>query len=434
MALSDADGRVRLAQFPTASGELTASSRSLLYLQRQNDRPGKSVSVWSGPDAVAQYLLHDPFEDEVQGRLIQSLKSYIAARSFTGTEIFGRHYRVEDLLAKMLTDLRVRASEAFGFEVSRAVAGRPVWFVSADTEDDNSFAEDRLRRAFLQAGWTDVQFALEPVAAAQSYAAGAAGSQLSAGDLLLIGDFGGGTTDFSLLRCGGPGQPQRVLCSTGVGLAGDAFDARIVRYTVAPAFGAGSVERSRPNTPDRRIPALPAWVYTSLERWHLLSFLQTRPTMELLRTAAMRAAEPEKIAALRTLVQRDLGFRLHQSVQRAKVALSAAEQTELVFAEEGLNLRVMVTRAEFEGWIAPELARIRDSLAALLAEAGVDAGAVQHVFLTGGTSQVPAVQRVFTRELPSARIYRGEVFTSVADGLALLAAHAFPSSAAGPSR
>ncbi|GAA3753281.1 Hsp70 family protein [Terriglobus aquaticus] len=429
VALAAADGSVRFAQF-AAPGGLTASSRSLLYLQRQSTRPGKPVRVWSGPEAIARHLEHDPFDDDVQGRLIQSLKSYLAARSFTGTEIFGRHYRMEDLLAKMLGDLRVRASEAFGIEVTRAVAGRPVWFVNADTEDDNAFAEERLRAAFLQAGWTDVQFALEPVGAAHSYAARLAGNAAAEdtaaqragnGDLLLVGDFGGGTTDFTLVRMGAAGERHTVLRSTGVGLAGDAFDARIVRYAVAPAFGFGSVERALPGVPDKRIPALPAWIYTSLERWHLLSFLQTRQTMELLRTAEMRAAEPEKIAALRTLVQRDLGYRLHGAVQRAKVELSRSDSTEFVFREEGLDVRVQITRGEFEEWIAPELGRIQASLDALLQEAGATAGDVGHVFLTGGTSLVPAVRRVFTAGFPGARMEQGEVFTSVAHGLAQLA-------------
>ena len=429
VALAEADGTVRFVQFATPSGP-TASSRSLLYLLRQNTLPGKPVRVWSGPEAIARYLEHDPFEEDRQGRLIQSLKSYLAARSFTGTEIFGRHYRIEDLLAKLLADLRVRASEAFGFNVTRAVAGRPVWFVNAETEDDNAFGEQRLLRAFLQAGWTDVRFALEPVAAAQSYSAGASstaagGAAVHPEDLLLVGDFGGGTTDFSLLRMSGTGLRHTVLGSTGVGLAGDAFDARIIRYAVAPAFGSESVQSTAPGMPEKRIPALPAWIYTSLERWHLLSFLQTRQTVELLRTAVLRAAEPEKIAALRTLVQQDLSYRLHGAVQRAKIDLSSAEQTIFTFREEGLDLELAISRTQFEGWIAPELQRMQQSLTTLLTQTGVDAEAIAHVFLTGGTSLVPAVRRVFTDRFPGARIEQGEAFTSVAHGLACVAAELF---------
>ncbi len=217
------DGVVRLVEFATATGT-TRSSRSVLYL-RKRVGVNRPAQVWSGPSAIEEYLQTDALEDEVQQRLIQSLKSYLAARSFTGTEIFGRRYHVEDLLAKLLGDLRQRASAALGFEVMRAVSGRPVAFVGAETDADNEFAEERLRAAYLQAGFIDVRFAMEPVAAAYAYAA-----DVDREERVLIGDFGGGTTDFSLLKIA-PGE-RTVLGTTGVGLAGDAFDAKIVRYLI----------------------------------------------------------------------------------------------------------------------------------------------------------------------------------------------------------
>lgn len=397
-----------------ASAGVTRSSRSLLYLQRQMQSARKPVAVWSGPEAITQYLAADHFDEEVQGRLIQSLKSYLAVRSFRGTEIFGRHYRLEDLVAKMLWDLRQRASAALGFEVRRAVAGRPVAFVGAETEADNAFAEARLLASFQQAGFTGIRFAMEPVAAAQSYAAEA---EAEAGDVVLVGDFGGGTTDFSLLRISAPGETHTVLANTGVGIAGDAFDARIVRYLVSPELGSESLGRSL----DKLLPALPAWVYANLERWHTLSFLRTRPVMELLRAAEMRALEPKKIAALRAVVEHDLGYRLHQAVQRVKVELSSQTETEFVLREDLVQLRAPVTREQFEGWIAPELRRMEASLDAVLQESGLTADKVDRVFLTGGTSLVPAVRRVFTSRFGEDRVRSGEAFTSVAHGLALLA-------------
>ncbi len=378
----------------------------------------KPVSVWSGPEAIARYLESDHLDDEVQGRLIQSLKSYLAARSFNGTEIFGRHYRVEDLVAKMLSDLRQRASTALGFEVTRAVAGRPVAFVGAESEADNAFAEERLLASFRQAGFTEVEFAMEPVAAAQSYAGRLDAADKTSHGVVLVGDFGGGTTDFSLLRLGAAGEPHTVLANTGVGIAGDAFDARIVRYLVSPALGSDSMAHSL----DRLLPALPAWVYANLERWHTLSFLKTRPVMEMLRTTEMRALEPRKIAALRSVVEHDLGYRLHQAVQRVKVDLSSQAETEFVLEEDAIRLRAPVTRAAFEDWITPELRRMEKSLGDVLASAGLEARQVDYVFLTGGTSLVPAVRRVFTSRFGEDRVHGGEAFTSVAHGLALLAA------------
>ena len=409
VALVAGDGTVRFVEFP-AAGTTMRSSRSVLYLQRSAGARAKPPSVWSGPEAIERYLEADTLEDDVQGRLIQSLKSYLSARNFTGTEIFGRHYRLEDLAAKLLGDLRRRASDALGFEVTRAVVGRPVAFVGAETDEENAFAEGRLGAALAQAGFAEVRFAMEPVAAAYAYR-----SELHREETILIGDFGGGTTDFSLLRMGA-GQ-TRVLGTTGVGLAGDAFDAKIVRYLISPALGSDSMARSM----HKVLPALPAWVYANLERWHTLSFLRTRSVMEMLRTTQKRALEPEKIAALTAVVQHDLGYRLHQAVQRVKVDLSSQTETEFVLDTDALRLQASLTRTQFEGWIAPELQRMERSLEDLLVTTGITTDAVDRVFLTGGTSLVPAVRRVFTGRFGEDCVTSGDVFTSVADGLALMA-------------
>ncbi len=408
------DGVVRMVQFPSLGG-VSASSRSLLYLQRRVHAQGKPVSAWTGAAGIEHYLETDTFDDAVQGRLIQSLKSHLSARSLTGTEIFGRQYQFEDLVARILRDLRLRASEFFGFEVTHALSGRPVMFVGANAEADNDFAVERLSAAYLQAGFTDVEFAMEPVAAAYAYESG-----IERDELLLIGDFGGGTTDFSLLRVGpgmrAGGGPQ-VLGTTGVGIAGDAFDARIVRRLISPALGSDSQARSL----GKLLPALPAWVYANLERWHTLSFLRTREVHAMLRAAERNALEPEKIAALRSVVEHDLGYRLHGAVQRVKVDLSAQEQAEFVLDTDDLHLRTPVSRADFEGWIAPELQRMEARLEALLHTTETERAQVDRVFLTGGTSLVPAVQRVFTSRFGEERVQSGEAFTSVAYGLALMA-------------
>jgi hypothetical chaperone protein len=234
------------------------------------------------------------------------------------------------------------------------MVGRPVRFVGAESEQHDAFAQSRLTRAFEQAGYESIEFAMEPVAAAYAYEA-----TLDHDELILIGDFGGGTSDFSLLRVG-PGirrrgrTPQDLLGNSGLGLAGDAFDARIVRKLVSPALGAGTLLHPA----SKMLPAVPAWIYSNLERWHYLSFLRTRNVTEILKSARARAMEPEKIAALITLVDEDLGFQLHQAVQRLKFELSAAETAEFRFIDGTLELRSIVTRAEFEGWIAEDLASI----------------------------------------------------------------------------
>jgi hypothetical chaperone protein len=413
VAQATSDGRVELASFPF-KGEETQSFRSVLYLEQLKSASGaKRIHSVSGPSAILRYL-----EAEEKGRLIQSLKSHLSSRTLTGTEIFGRRHRLEDLISRMLKDIRAAAEEQFRRPIHSAVVGRPVRFVGADTTDDDDFAAARLREAFTLAGFEHVSFEFEPVAAAYSYEA-----TLDRDELILIGDFGGGTSDFSLLRVG-PGVRRRgrsaddLLGNSGVGLAGDAFDARIVRKLVSPALGSNSEARSL----NKLLPAVPAWIYANLERWHYLSFLRTNNVREILKSARIRALEPEKIEALITLIEEDLGYQLHQAVQHVKFQLSRSQTAEFHFRDGSMDLRIPITRREFEAWIEEDLRAIEACVDGLLKTADIHPREVDRVFLTGGSSFVPAVRRIFATRFGEERISGGNEFTSVAHGLALRAA------------
>jgi hypothetical chaperone protein len=405
-----AGATVDLVRFPRSGGE-TEFFRSVLYMERIRQDGHLRIGSWTGPTAIEHYL-----DAEKKGRLIQSLKSYLSSANLTGTEILGRHFTFEHLIARILTDLRLNAERQFGFEIRSATVGRPVRFVGADNETDDDFAQARLARAFHTAGYEHVDFCMEPVAAAYAYEA-----TLDHDELILIGDFGGGTSDFSLLRVG-PGIRKRgrrsddLLGNAGLGLAGDAFDARIVRKLVSPALGAGTLLHPA----SKMLPAVPAWIYANLERWHYLSFLRTRNVTEILKSAHARALEPDKIEALITLVDEDLGFQLHQAVQRLKYELSSNDTAEFRFNDGSLELRQIVTRAEFETWIADDLAAIENSVDSLFQ--AVSPAEVDRVFITGGTSFVPAVRAIFERRFGADRVRTGNEFTSVARGLALRAA------------
>jgi hypothetical chaperone protein len=411
-------GAVELVSFPTAGGT-TESFRSVLYLEQRKHAGRTQIKGFTGPQAIESYL-----EAEHKGRLIQSLKSYLTSRTLTGTEVFGRRYSVEDLISRILTDLRLNAERQFEQPVRHATVGRPVRFVGAESDEDDAFAVERLRQAFLHAGFESVAFEMEPIAAAYAYE-----STLDHDELILIGDFGGGTSDFSLLHVG-PGVRARgrtakdLLGNNGLGLAGDSFDARIVRKLVSPALGSESFERSYAQAKDRPasiIPAAPAWIYANLERWHYLSFLKTRNVAEILKSARARALEPEKIEALINLIEEDLGYQLHQAVQRLKIELSHHEAAEFRFRDGSMDIVAAVSREEFEGWIADELHSIERCVDRLLAESNILARDVDRVFLTGGTSFVPAVRGIFEVRFGASRVRTGNEFTSVARGLALRA-------------
>jgi hypothetical chaperone protein len=411
--LNSADA-IELAQFPY-SGGLTEAYRSLLYL----DKVAGRIKSWSGPAAIDEYLAA-----ETKGRLVQSLKSFLTSRSLKTTDVFGRRMSLEELIARILRDLREKAEAHFGEPIRGAVVGRPVRFVGAEKDEDNSFAEQRLGAAYRLAGYESVEFELEPVAAAHYYE-----STLDHDELILIGDFGGGTSDFSLLHVGPSIRkrgraPADLLGNSGVGIAGDAFDAQIVRNLVSPALGRGSEARSM----NKVLPAVPNWVYGKLERWHHLSFLRTSAVLNMLSSTRAEAFEPEKIDALLHLIREDLGYELHRAVQRVKRELSEHAEAPFHFSDGVIEIAAMVKRSDFEAWIAEDLAQIEGSVDSLIAASGIAHGEVDMVFLTGGSSFVPAVRRIFESRFGAGRIRTGNEFTSVARGLAVRAASHGPES------
>src|SRR5262249_11101881 len=233
----------------------------------------------------------------------------------------------------------------------RVVVGRPVRFAGEGATDER-LALSRLRSALARAGFDEVVFEYEPVAAAYHYAL-----RLREAEVVMIGDFGGGTSDFSLLRLtpiGSGGSQHHILANAGVGVAGDAFDAKLVRHKVAPLLGRGTSYKN----PFGQVLPVPRWLYAHLERWHHLSFLKSPRTLSLLGDLEREALEPERIRAFSHLVREDLGFRVYRAIERAKHALSDAPASRVAYRDRAVGIDAEVTRAEFERWIEPELSKI----------------------------------------------------------------------------
>lgn len=390
-----------------------AVCRTLLYFEP--DDAGSGVAVSAGARAMDRYV-----ESGGDGRLIQSIKSHLASGHFTRTHIYGRAYQLEDIVAAFIGALRDRSDRPLGH---RAVVGRPVRYWGARDGDDDRRAIERMRGALDLAGFTEVIFEYEPVAAALRY-----GAALERDELVLIADLGGGTTDFCLLRVGpgiDPRDPGSILGTAGIGVGGDAFDGRMVGQVVAPHFGKGTTYRTAFG---RRMP-IPTWLFGRLSNWHHLSFLRTPDTLRLLREVERGAAEPARVRAFHHLVSENLGYPLYRAVERTKVALTSAAHAPFAFAhdpeDDGIDIADDVTVADFDAWIAPDLDTIDGVLDDLLRDTDVAAGAIDRVFTTGGSSLVPAVRARLRRRFGADRFCGGGELTSVATGLALRAQHHF---------
>lgn len=394
VSLRHPDGQVKTLRHPT--GEVFRSILSFWH------GAGGRTEHAAGPAAMAAYL-DEPFEN----RLIMSMKSYLAQGSFTETRIFGRTWELPALIGLFLREL-LAPFRAHLHEADITV-GRPVRFVGERADD--ALGEARLRAAFAAAGLPQISVALEPAAAGQRFA-----HDLAAPAIVLVADFGGGTSDFSVLRFE-PGPPRRVtaLGQAGVGIAGDAFDFRIIDNVVSPHLGKGGTYRVMGNP----LPVPPSW-YTAFARWNQLSLMRAPRTLRDIQDVARNAEDPEALHRLLRFLDEEAGYALYRAVSGVKAALSGADSARLVFHEAGLALDAPITRAEFEGWITPELARIAAAVDAALDDAGLPAGAVDRVFLTGGTSLVPAVRGLFTARFGPGRVVAGGEFVSVAEGLALM--------------
>ena len=387
----------------------TSSFRSILYFPHKDRSSPVKAETKAGPEAISSYL-----EADTKGRLVLSIKSYLASRLFTSTQINGRHYTLEDLIAIILRRLRTGAIEQFGVSAERVVIGRPVRFAGGETEADEAFALDRLRSAAGLAGFLDVSFEFEPVAAAYQYE-----TQLDHDELVLIGDFGGGTSDFTLANLG-PGRRKTgrnpVVGTSGVPIAGDTFDSRIMMKLVAPKLGLGSHYVSL----GKELP-VPVWLYSQLSSWHRTFLLKEPKTMAVLREVKNQASEPEKVSALTHVISENLGYDLYRAVEQTKVELTDKEDADFVFAHGFVNVADRLERWRFESWIQDDIQNIASCIKKLFSEHNVGYGEVGSVFLTGGSSFVPYVRRYFAKTFGPEKMRGGEELTTVAKGLALRA-------------
>jgi hypothetical chaperone protein len=397
----DSGGNTTTMRYPFGVAELDVIRSVLCFW---NDGPKDRVALRHaiGPEAIEAYL-----DDPLESRLMMSLKSWLAQRSFTDTRVFGRVFTLEELIALFLRGILPKhGTQPPG---TLLIAGRPVRF-AGDAPDDG-LGEQRLRIAYATAGWTNVRTALEPEAAGYGFIRG-----LTAPAVVLIGDFGGGTSDFSVLRFE-PGNNRRVepLGHAGIGIAGDTFDYRIVDRVISPRLGKGTTYRLF----DTDLPVPPEY-YSNFARWHRLSLMRAPRTMRDIEAVARTAEHPDRLRALLRLIRDELGYALYRTVSEVKAELSRAETAVLRFTHSGFTIDETITRQDFEHWIAPDIARIDATVQVALTEAGLRENEVDHVFLTGGTSLVPAVRDLFVRRFGADRITGGNEFVSVAEGLALI--------------
>lgn len=347
------------------------------------------------------------------GRLFQSLKTLLRHESFRGTEVFGTHYQIEELVAMILKPMKDAADERAGENVERAVFGRPVRFSERDSENDT--AETRLRTAAGLAGFKDVTFFYEPVGACVEYAMAAERPQK-----LMVVDIGGGTCDVCIMEFGGAQgvgerlQESRVLGVAGVPVAGDAIDREIIRSKLFPAFGS----RARYGPSNLRMPQ---YLFNQILDWQNIYKLNNEETINWLIAAESSSDQPEALRALRCLIQRNYGYPVAREVEAAKKRLSTELETTIDIGRESIEIHEKIERKEFAEIIEMNLEKMLGSIEECERLAEVGSEGIDLVLTTGGTSLVPAIRQMLVDRYGEQRLKQRDTFTSVATGLALVA-------------
>ena len=373
--------------------------RSILFFSESNE--------WHfGANALKRYL-----SEGMRGRFMRSLKRFLPMMSFEETYLGTRRVKLEELIGVFLREMRQRANAYYGVDVRRAMLGRPARF--ADEPEADTLAQHRLQQAAQFAGFEEVHFCPEPVAAAYDFK-----SRLTEPKVVLIADFGGGTSDFTVTRLTPRQTHADVLAIGGVSVAGDAFDGAIMRHKVSRHFGAEVTYRMPFG---KNVLTMPRSLMESLCSPADTCLLARRDIMSFLRDVrggSLGVDDKRHIDQLLCLVEDSLGFQVFEAIERTKRALSEHEETFVRFDYPGIELCEPITCAEFQCFSAVQVSTILERLDQTVAASGLRAEDIDLVCCTGGTARVAGLKAAVLSRFNPAQIIRLRSLHSVIQGLA----------------
>tara|TARA_R110000868_G_scaffold117600_12_gene312396 strand:+ start:16954 stop:18207 length:1254 start_codon:yes stop_codon:yes gene_type:complete len=376
--------------------------RSLIFTPEKN-------KFYFGSEAI------DKYQDSAgDGRFFRSLKKFLPEPGFKGTEVFGERMKIEDLIATILRDMKTKADQQVGKNVENVVLGRPALY-SLDLKNDQ-LAEDRMRRAAELVGFKRIEFCPEPIAAGLNVEADGLSKNV------LVCDFGGGTSDFTLLKTGTERfTKENVLGLSGVFVAGDAIDGRVMRDFISAHFGKNITYKAPMGSNVLRFPKI---LLTKLCNPAHIAFLKERDTWEQLKELELWSVGDEDqryFNQLFALIEEQLGYPVYAQIEKSKIELGEKSSTFYQFKNSSIDIDQPIHRSEFENAIEPELENIFESLEKVFAQSELSHKDIDEVRITGGTGQMPLVQKKLVSLFGEEKIIRNDAFQSVVQGLGLYA-------------
>lgn len=388
-------------QVPTPTADNQAILRRAVALNREEDIDVLPNSVQFGLASLAQYVA-DP--EDVW--FVKSPKSFLGASGLKPQQVAF----FEDLVCATMLHIRQTAEQQSDTAITQAVIGRPINFQGLGGDDANQQAQGILARAAGRAGFKDVEFQFEPVAAGLEFEA-----TLTQETRVLVVDIGGGTTDCSMLLMGPEWHDKAdrsgsLLGHSGCRVGGNDLDIMLAFKELMPLLGAGGETEK-----GIALPALPWWNAVAINDVPAQSDFYAQASRKQLNELMRDAAEPQKVARLLKVWQQRLGYRLVRAAEESKIALS--EQPEmraaLDFIEQSLDTRI--TLPGFTAAINQPLERIMEQVTMALDASGTRPDVI---YLTGGSARSPVLRQALQARLPDIPLTSGDDFGSVTAGLA----------------
>jgi len=349
-----------------------------------------------------------------EGRYMRALKSLLGAPLMRERRNYlGEKLDFIDIVARFLAQVKAAAQAQTGVEFDRALSGRPVRFHGDDAR--NAQAEVDLREAYERAGFSDVAFMYEPEAAALANRA-----VLGEGDLGLIVDIGGGTSDFTLFRNEADGID--ILASHGVRLGGTDFDRVLSLETVMPLLGRGSEIR---HAFGNETHTAPSTIFNDLATWQKIQFLYAPDSRRLAKDLLQYAVEPEKFERLTSVLEDELGHDIAFAVEAGKIGANTSGTGKIDLGVVERKLTAELTDARLEALLSGMTGEMATAARATVAQAGVAPEAVTHLVFVGGSSLMRVTQATLSGAFEQAQVHHGSALTAIVDGLGLAAEEAF---------
>ncbi len=361
-----------------------------------------------GDLAIESYL-----SDQMNGRFIKSIKQILPRRSFIETRIQNKKYNASDLVALILKELKGKADHIIGYNCTKAIIGRPVFFDDDDTMKD-TLAQTRLSKAAQIAGFTDIRFQFEPIGAAFAYE-----KTIQKKENVLVADLGGGTTDFTYLildpaKVGSKDRKNDMMATGGIYVGGDSFDSSFMWEKGTPYFGKNTIYEA---TPGKRL-TVPNSLFANICTWDKMNFFNGLRIKKDIQDYYYYSGNDPKFKNLITLIDNNLGYSVFQSIEKTKINLTDNRVTEFLYAKMDIKIKEEISIKNYGEIINKDIQRISEYLEDFLAINNINPTEIDTLFLTGGTSMVTAIQSFFKSKFPHLKINSGDNFKSVAKGLA----------------